>query len=502
MNKIKLQYVENVITRKNTQVQQKLTFFMLVENMDYHKQIDVLWSGEDDEWQVLPAQYHSMLGYDKEYWIATISFTLTEEQNLAGNIKFKLRYQVKNTIYWDDNAEFNYFSAADSGIRLTNKQHIQTIGFLGELPENMQTMPVTVAIDKKFAATKVIIHWTVDNWQTVNKTPCYFRRDYWDNTLSSNARNPNQYGIQIWIANITHQNLAKLQYAISCKNKQQEIVWDNNHGVNYSFPKQQFKLLILNLHCYQEDNQDNKLTKIANTIDELQIDIVCFQEVAENWNNGFGDWQSNSARIINERLKQPFYIHHDWSHLGFDKYREGVAIISRYPLSHHESKYVSDSDDKYDIHARRVVKAQINIPEIGSINVFSAHLSWFQDGFKNQFCRLRDWANHCKTEDIKATLLCGDFNITAGTEGYGLVINSNEYEDQYLAVNKQGIFDKIFRVHDAHWKDLLADDYRIDYVFMSKDSQLKAISAKVIFTDQDYGRVSDHFGYLMTFESI
>jgi maltose 6'-phosphate phosphatase len=82
------------------------------------------------------------------------------------------------------------------------------------------------------------------------------------------------------------------------------------------------------------------------------------------------------------------------------------------------------------------------------------------------------------------------------------VIDSHEYEDQFLAVNEHGIFDKIFRVNDAHWQDLLANDYRIDYIFMKKNSQLKAVSAKVIFTDQDYGRVSDHFGYLMTFESI
>lgn len=502
MNKIKLQYVENIITRKNAQVQQKLSFFILLDNIDYHKQIDILWKGEDDTWQVLAAEFHSMLNTQQEYWQASITLDLSEEQALAGDIEFKLRYQVLNICYWDDNEQKNYSSAADSGIQLNNKQRIQNIKFLGTLPENMQTMPISVAIDKTFAATKVIIHWTVDNWQTINKTPCYFKRNYWDTTFSSNARNPNQYGIQLWTANITHQNLAKLQYAVSCKNKQQDILWDNNHGVNYSFPQQQFKLLILNLHCYQESNQDYKLTKIANIIDQLNIDIVCFQEVAENWNNGNGDWQSNTARIINERLQQPFYIHHDWSHLGFDKYREGVAIISRYPLSYHESKYVSDSHDKYDIHARRVVKAQVDIPNIGSINVFSAHLSWIEDGFKHQFQRLRYWANACKTENIQATLLCGDFNITAGTEGYGLVVNSNEYEDQYLAVNKQGIFDKIFRVHDAHWKDLLADDYRIDYIFMSKDSQLKASAAKVIFTDQDYGRVSDHFGYLMTFEAL
>lgn len=39
MHKIKLLYVENVIIRKTTPVQQTLTFFMQVENIDYAKQV-------------------------------------------------------------------------------------------------------------------------------------------------------------------------------------------------------------------------------------------------------------------------------------------------------------------------------------------------------------------------------------------------------------------------------------------------------------------------------
>jgi maltose 6'-phosphate phosphatase len=193
-------------------------------------------------------------------------------------------------------------------------------------------------------------------------------------------------------------------------------------------------------------------------------------------------------------------MHTDWSHLGFGKYREGVAILSRYPMSNHDSRYVSDSHDRYSIHSRKVVMARIHVPYVGAINVLSAHLSWLEDGFREQFQRLHEWAANNQTDDVKATLLCGDFNITAGSTGYELVVDSKEYEDQYLAANEQGIFDKIFRVNDNHWRDLLVDDYRIDYIFMNKASELQVTSAKVIFTDQDYGQVSDHCGYLMTFE--
>lgn len=171
-------------------------------------------------------------------------------------------------------------------------------------------------------------------------------------------------------------------------------------------------------------------------------------------------------------------------------------------MSKHESRYVSDSHDVYDINSRKVVTARVHVPYIGYINVFSAHLSWLEGGFAQQFQQLKTWAEQNNRRDIQATLLCGDFNITAGSQGYEMVVASQQYEDQYLAINKQGVFDKVFKVHDAHWQDLLADDYRIDYIFMNKNSQLKATSARVIFTEQDYGRVSDHCGYFMTFESL
>ena len=222
--------------------------------------------------------------------------------------------------------------------------------------------------------------------------------------------------------------------------------------------------------------------------------------MAEYWRDGEGDWESNAAKLINDRLTHPFHLHTDWSHLGFDKYREGVAILSRFPLSDHESRYVSASDNMYDIHSRKVVMAKVHVPYIGAINVFSAHLSWIEDGFEEQFNCLHEWATANKTEDVKATLLCGDFNITAGTAGYQLVVDSNHYDDQFLAANEQRAFDKIFRVNDPHWQALLADDYRIDYIFMDKISQLQVTSATVVFTEQDYGRVSDHCGYFMTFE--
>lgn len=499
MDKIQLLYVENVITRKKPGVRQTLSFFMRVENISHDKRIDVVWAGEDGVWQILAASYHSQLGQGQEYWQARASFQLSPDKSLPGNIQFGLRYRISGGEYWDNNQGRNYSSQADSGIKVTCSAPVLNIGFANKLDDDQKNVPVSVAVDQFTEADKVTVHWTTDNWRHTQKSQCYFKRNYWDKTALSNARNPNQYGAAIWKGWLRVGQAFRLQYSISVE-RNGRIFWDNNYGKNYSLSREPLKVLILNLHCYQEDNQDYKFSQIAKAIDDLNADVVCLQEVAELWNDGAGDWQSNSARIINDRLVSPYHIHTDWSHLGFDKYREGVAILSKFPLIKPDARYVSGNQDIYSIHSRKVVMAQIKAPYIGLVNVFSAHLSWWEDGFAEQFKCLCDWAESKQSAQVSATLLCGDFNIAAGSAGYHLVVDAHQYDDQYLAANAQGVFEKIFRVNDPYWQNYLSDDYRIDYIFMNKTSELKVTSARVLFTEQDYGRVSDHCGYFMIFE--
>ena len=496
-----LLYIENIISRQRDQVVQSLNFLMTVENLGFDKTVDILWAGEDGKWYTLAAKFHSMQGGGREYWMAGVQLNLSESQTLSGNIQCSVRYRVLGKEYWDSNHGKNYASEADSGIKLAQGQLLQNIDIQANFQENQTTIPIKIAVDMVTQITKVTVHWTIDRWKTTHLTVCGSESLYWNKNQQSNARNPNQYKTQLWTGNVDAGDSYHLEYIISCEKQDGQMFWDNNQGHNYRFQRKELKVLVLNLHCYQESNQDEKLTTIAQAINELDADIICLQEVAEYWRDGEGDWESNTAKIINDRLPKPFYLHTDWSHLGFDKYREGVAILSRYPLINLQAKYVSDSHDIYSIHSRKVVFAQAYIPYIGLINVFSAHLSWVEDGFEGQFKQLDEWAADNHTNDVIATLLCGDFNVTAGSEGYGLVVDSQQYEDQFLKVNQQGIFDQVFKVHDAHWHDLLTDDYRIDYIFTNKDSQLSVSSARVIFTDDDgYGRVSDHCGYVMAFD--
>jgi maltose 6'-phosphate phosphatase len=499
MANIQLLYVENVVSRKKKTTQQKLSFLVRVENLGYNKQVEIVWAGEDGVWQTLAARFHGKRGQSQELWSAEFKQILTAKKALPGTVQFSLRYRAARIEYWDNNNGWNYVSEADSGIKVVGDNPVLNIGFADRLTDAQKSIPITVAVNQSLAAKKVILYWTTDNWLHSYKTPCFLKKDHWQKSVGSTTPNPNQFGIQIWTGQIKIRDTFRVQYCISCEGKEQ-ILWDNNGGHNYVISRKPLAVMILNLHCYQEDNQDYKLSQIAKAINEREADIVCLQEVAEHWNDGAGDWESNSAKIINDRLRKPYHIYTDWSHLGFDKYREGVAILSRFPLAEQQSRYVSDSHDAYSIHSRKVVMTQMQLPYLGLINVFSAHLSWIEDGFKEQFNRLSAWAESKRCDKVKATLLCGDFNIAAGSEGYRQVVDLHQYDDQFLAINSPRVFDKIFKVNDPHWQDYLADDYRIDFIFMHKDSELKVTSGTVLFTDGDYGRVSDHCGYLMTFE--
>ena len=499
MNKINLLYAKNVITRKASVPEQDLSFLVLVDDLAFDKSVDVAWAGEDGVWHTLTAAYHGKAGHNQEYWFARMAVAAATDQSLPGNVQFALRYRVSGAEYWDNQQGENHSLQADSGIMLADKRPLLNVEFGRRLADGQTLLPVVVATDAALQARRVTIHWTRDDWRSSRKSACHYGRNYWDSEFLSNARNPNHYGCQIWNTALKVDGVCRVQYRISCETRR-EVLWDDNFGQNYSVQRRPLTVMILNLHCCQEEDQDDKLSRIARAIDAQEVDIVCLQEVAELWNNGKGDWQTNTARIINERLKSPYHLVTDWSHLGFDRYREGVAVLSRYPIERHQGRYVSSSRDPYSIHSRKVVMAQVRVPYIGLINVFSSHLSWWEDGFAEQFENLRQWAADEHTPQVTTTMLCGDFNIKAGSRGYQFVVDSSEYDDQYLSANSPQVFRRIFTARDAHWERYLDEDHRIDYVFLRKGSGLAATAGRAVFTEQDYGRVSDHFGYLMTFE--
>jgi maltose 6'-phosphate phosphatase len=290
-------------------------------------------------------------------------------------------------------------------------------------------------------------------------------------------------------------------------------------------------ILTLNLHTYQElrnpDAQDYELTdelarqridaygavfdRIAAGIAQLDPDIICLQEVGE-WPGGtqnntgtieFGATDTNMVHQILSRLgdKRYFYTM-DWSHYGWDVWLEGSAILSKYPISSTDSRFISDPDNgRYEFwKTRNVPMARFEVPGIGHIAVFSVHAGWWDDPeepAQEQYLRLFDWTQEM-TGPLDTTILCGDFNAPAGGAAYQYLTSVMNFSDQYLLANPDGMHDATVGGGADGWQESDSGE-RIDYIFVNSDSPLAAKHARRVFTQAQLGRVSDHVGVFAEF---
>lgn len=291
-----------------------------------------------------------------------------------------------------------------------------------------------------------------------------------------------------------------------------------------------FSILTLNLHTYQELRSEgvaeSELTdelarqrvesygplfdRIADGINQMNPDVVCFQEVGE-WPGGntqdpesilFGASDSNMVHQILQRLDEHYFYTMDWSHYGFGVWLEGSAILSKHPFVATGSRFISNPDNgHYEFwKSRNVPMARIDLPGMGSASVFSVHTGWWDDEeepFQDQYSKLLAWARDIASPR-ETTLLCGDFNVPAGSKMQEFMTKGTGYSDQYALANPDGGLDATISGAIDGWENS-ANGHRIDYILMNNDSPLGVEEARIIFTEETFGVVSDHAGVYARF---
>lgn len=471
-------YASSRFHRQGGVLRQELSFCLSVANIAGDKQVAVVWAEDDGRWHELAATYRCPSGDGRELWLARCRHEQAAGGNPPAAIRFAARCTAAGRDCWDNNGSRNYTIAAGCGIALREGRQVALLDPVCTLGRWQEVHPVRAAAAMAARPQEVEVRWTTDGWATSRTTPCCFRGRRGSRERA--ARHADR-GPGIWTAPLPVHDAFRIEYALACRTGDGTVIWDSNLGRNYRASRPPLSILTLNLHCYQEDNQDAKFSRIAAAVHDLDIDLVCLQEVGELWNGGRGDWHSNAAKIIRDRLGGPYHIMADWSHIGFDRYREGSAILSRYPFLICDSGYVSAGEAAGSIHSRKVCMVRVQVPAIGLVNLFCVHLSWWDEGFQDQFETLCAWAQRWHDATAAATLLCGDFNVATGSAGYRLALR--HYDDQYRAAGG-------------------ADDGRIDHILMKRGSRLKAVAARALFTQADYGTVSDHCGYCVAFEPV
>lgn len=262
------------------------------------------------------------------------------------------------------------------------------------------------------------------------------------------------------------------------------------------------KLLTLNTHSWMEEEMATKFEDLVARIAAEDYDMIALQEINQLMTSEEVDQvfnhvplsvnppihEDNYALRLVEALQEKrktYYWAWAYNHIGYERFHEGVAILSKTPIEVVDI-LASQAVDPGDHHTRRALLARTSV-EGQALSLVSLHLSWWEKGFEIEWPRL---AQALESEGNPLVLM-GDFNNPTGNQGYQEVINSRLH-----LVDSHAVADEISGNHT-----ILADidgwegndlALKVDHAFV--DKSFKVNSSKVVFDGDHSPVVSDHFG--------
>ena len=255
------------------------------------------------------------------------------------------------------------------------------------------------------------------------------------------------------------------------------------------------KLLTINVHAWLEKNQMEKIDILAKAIAEKQYDVIAMQEVNQLMNNPviFDDIrQENYGWVLLEKLQEytdtDYYYHWSNSHIGYGKYDEGLAIITKHKLLDVDEFYCTRAQSVNTITSRRINSATIEYK--GQIMEFyTCHMNLPTNQEEKMADNIQTILKRSQTDNLK--ILMGDFNTDAinSPEDYKMILSQGLYDTYTMAKEKDSGITVGGNI-DGWSKS--KEEKRIDYILSNKEIKVK--SSKVIFNGENHPVVSDHYG--------
>ncbi len=259
------------------------------------------------------------------------------------------------------------------------------------------------------------------------------------------------------------------------------------------------KLITLNTHSIIDEGYERKIDILVKAIVKHKPDIVALQEVmqpidAENKScekiKTVGDIPTKKGnfllRVINEleKQKEEYFGAYCAFKRAYDKYDEGLAILSSEEITSIEISQLSSFNDYSNYKTRFSLGVRTH-----NNWFYSLHFNWENDE-SSSF--INEWNTLLKTINQKKNIwLMGDFNISPSSAAYEIVTKS--YNDTYILAKDVDNGITVCGEIDG-WKGQ-KNNKRIDYIFTDKDVKIK--SSKVIFNGKNEDIISDHFGIII-----
>ena len=244
------------------------------------------------------------------------------------------------------------------------------------------------------------------------------------------------------------------------------------------------KLGSINLHCLQEENQNEKSLRIAKLIKELDLDVCFFQEVAQSKDSPIvvdNIKEDCNLYPIYKELKDNYHFYYEHKKYGFDIYEEGLALCSKYPLLEKDFYYISKSRDTSWL-TRIVVRSKIKVND-EEIGLYTVHMGW---DFENEkyFDQVDLLVDGIKDKNF---ILSGDFNAYYGSKEYNYLVGKGlkSTTDLYnIDPNTNPTFAFSLDFNNR------AANRHIDYFFTS--NHIRVLDYKILLKEENQ-RVSDHY---------
>ncbi|OOF87489.1 endonuclease/exonuclease/phosphatase family protein [Rodentibacter ratti] len=255
------------------------------------------------------------------------------------------------------------------------------------------------------------------------------------------------------------------------------------------------KLLTLNVHAWLEDNQAEKIAILAQTIVEKGYDVIALQEVNQLMTTPAVTQalkQDNYGvillRQINQQVEQKYSLFWSNSHIGYDKYDEGIAFLTRLPVYEVDPFYCSQHQRLDSILSRKILGLTVEYQN-QLIDCYSCHINLPDCEGENQLDNIRKIVERSQSENLK--ILMGDFNTDAisNQQAYQQIKSLGLLDSYELAEQKDsGI--TVEKAIDG-WRSH-SEEKRLDYIFLNQAKRV--LSSQVIFNGKNKPVVSDHFG--------
>lgn len=268
------------------------------------------------------------------------------------------------------------------------------------------------------------------------------------------------------------------------------------------------KIMTLNTHSWMEEEAELKFEQLVKELIKADYDIIALQEVNQLLHSDkatidgyfqpvasqYDVHQDNFAYLLVEKLKAHGLIYYwSWtaSHIGYDRYAEGLAILSKEKIEA-TSLLVSLEDDFSDYHTRQLLLGK-TILSGKEVRVLSSHYSWWKTDKTSGFAYEWDKTLSYLSQQDSPIILMGDLNNGADTtgEGYDYVKETAPHLQDAYEVAEQVIGRYTVEKSIDGWEGN-QQKLRIDYIFVT--SPFKVARYQVIFDNHSSPIISDHYG--------